>query len=224
MKRPGCEVWTAEVAERRPVHDVLLDEVELARVDALRRPIDRARFVVGVAVLKCAVAAYAGCPAPSVRVDRRCETCGGQHGRPRLPGTDLHVSVSHSGPLVVVALTEAGPVGVDAEHRVTNRQLPAARDVVTASEPIVGPGDLLTYWCRKESVVKATGDGVRVPLREVVVSPASERARLVSFRGQPLAAFLTDLDLGAAYAAALAILSADDITVRVRSAAQLLEG
>ncbi len=224
MKRLECQVWTADVAERRPAHDSLLDEVELARLDTVRRPIDRARFVVGMAVLKCAVAVHEGCPAPSVRVDRRCETCGGQHGRPGVPGTDLHVSVSHSGPLVVVALTGAGPVGVDCEHRVTNRLLPRARSVVTASEPIVGPGDLLTYWCRKESVVKATGDGLRVPLREVVVSPASERACLVSFRGQPLSAFLADLDLGAAYAAALTILSADDITVRVRSATPLLEG
>ncbi len=224
MKRLECEVWTAEIAKRRPVHDSLLDEVELARVDAMRRHIDRARFVVGLAVLKCAVAMHVGCPAPSVRVDRRCQTCGGHHGRPRVPGTDLHASVSHSGPLVVVALTDAGPVGVDIEHRVTNRLLPAARDVVTASEPIVGPGDLLTYWCRKESVVKATGDGLRVPLREVVVSPAVERARLVSFRGQPLSAFVTDLDLGAEYAAALTILSPADITVRVRSAAPLLAG
>ena len=224
MKRPECEVWTAEVAARRPVHDSLLDEVELARVDAMHRPLDRARFVVGAAVLKCAVAVHAGCPASSVQVDRRCPTCGGQHGRPRVPGTDLHVSVSHSGPLVVVALTDAAPVGVDIEYRLTNRLLPAARDVVTASEPIVGPGDLLTYWCRKESVVKATGDGVRVPLREVVVSPADERARLESFRGQPLSAFVTDLNLGAAYAAALTILSPDEITIRIRPAAPLLAG
>ena len=78
---------------------------------------------------------------------------------------------------MVVALTEAGPVGVDADtvSRTDNFLRPA--NVVTASEPIVGPGDLLTYWCRKESVVKATGHGVRVPLREVVVSPASERGR-----------------------------------------------
>lgn len=224
MDEPDCEVWVAELSQRRPAHDAMLDDVERERAEAFLRPDDRKRFVVGVALLKLAVAHRTGRPASSVHVDRRCHLCGGPHGRPRVLGTDAHVSVSHSGSLVAVALTNARPVGVDIEHRAVGRVLPLARDVVTASEPLCRPEDLLTYWCRKESVVKATGDGLQVPLPEVVVSSAGARARLVSYRGEPLAAFMTDLDVGDAYAGTLTVLSTNRITVHLRSAAPLLGG
>jgi 4'-phosphopantetheinyl transferase len=224
MDEQGCEVWVAELAHHRPEHDALLDEVELSRADAFMRPDDRSRFVVGVALLKLAVAYRTQRSTRSVRVDRHCDSCGGPHGRPRVLGSDLQVSLSHSGSIVAVALTRAGEVGVDVEHRSTGRALPSPRNVLTASEPIGRPEDLLTYWCRKESVIKATGDGSRVPFGQIVVSAAGEPARLVSYRGNPLTAFMTDLDLGDAYAGAVTVLSPDRVRVDIRSAAPLLQG
>jgi 4'-phosphopantetheinyl transferase len=215
--RQRCEVWVATIGPHRPADEGLLDEVERTRAAAFVRPDDRARFVVGAALLKDSVADQMRRPARSVRVDRRCARCGGPHGRPQVPGSGLHVSLSHSGSLVAVALTQAGAVGIDVEHR-TARALPTARRTLTASEPLGRPEDLYTYWCRKESVVKATGEGWQIPSEEVVVSRAEERARLVSYRGEPLTAFMTDLDLGEAYAAALTVLSSDDIEVNVRPA------
>jgi 4'-phosphopantetheinyl transferase len=212
-------VWVADIAERRPAHDGLLDEVERGRAAAFVRPDDQARFVVGAALLKLAVADHTGGPARSVRVDRHCESCGGPHGRPQVPGSGVHVSLSHSGSLVAVALSRAGPVGIDVEHRGTARALPPARRILTAAEPLGRPADLYTYWCRKESAVKATGEGWRLPCREVVVSRAEAPARVVSYRGKPLIAFMTDLDFGDAYAAALTVLSPGDIKVDVRPAA-----
>ncbi len=223
MTEPSCEVWVAETAWRLPIHDDLLDEVERVRAEAFLRPDDRSRFVVGVALLKLAVAHITERPAGSVRIDRRCPSCGGPHGRPRLRETDLQVSVSHSGPRVVVALTGSGPVGIDIEQRAPERALPAAEHVLAESEPLGGPEDFLTYWCRKESVVKATGDGLQVPFREVVVSAAREPARLMSYRGNPMTASMTDLDVGADYASALTVLSLGPITVDIRAANRLLE-
>jgi 4'-phosphopantetheinyl transferase len=212
-------VWVADIAQRRPAHDGLLDEAERARAAAFVRPDDQARFVVGVSLLKLAVADHVGCPVRSVRVDRRCESCDRPHGRPQVLGSDLRVSVSHSGSLVAVACSLAISVGVDVEHRGTARALPPTRRILTAAEPLRRAEDLYTYWCRKESVVKATGEGWRVPCQEVVVSRAEEPARLVSYRGKPLTAFMTDLDFGEAYAAALTVLSSGDVDVQVRRAA-----
>jgi 4'-phosphopantetheinyl transferase len=110
-------------------------------------------------------------------------------------------------------------VGIDVEQRGTARALPPARRILTAAEPLGCTEDLYTYWCRKESVVKATGEGWRIPCQEVVVSRAEEPARLVSYRGKPLTAFMTDLDFGDAYAAALTVLSSGDVNVRIRPAA-----
>ena len=223
MDRPSCEVWVAELASRRPTHDDLLDDVERVRASAFLRPDDRSRFVVGVALVKLAVAHITERPAESVRVDRRCPRCGRHHGRPRVPDADLQVSVSHSGPRVVVALTDSGPVGIDIEQRTTERPMPPAGQILAESEPLGDPEDFLTYWCRKESVVKATGDGLQVPFREVVVSVAREPARLMSYRGNPLTAFMTDLDVGAEYASALTVVSSGPITVHIHAADRLLE-
>jgi 4'-phosphopantetheinyl transferase len=217
----SCDVWVTEPAPSALGREDLLDEDERARADSFLRPDDRSRFVAGVAVLKLAVARANRWPAASVRVDRRCPTCGLPHGRPRVQGGGLHVSVSHSGSRVVVALTASAPLGVDIEQRAIERALPPAEHILTSSEPLRDPEDFLTYWCRKESAVKATGDGLQADFREVVVSPAREPARLVSYRGHPLTAFMTDLDVGAGYASALTVLSAGPMTVRLRCANRL---
>jgi 4'-phosphopantetheinyl transferase len=220
-----CDVWVAELTERRPALDALLDQVERSRADAFLRPEDRSRFVIGAALLKLAVAHRSGLPAGSVSVDRRCGDCGGPHGRPLVPGSDLDVSVAHSGSRVAVAVSSVGAVGVDIEHRAAGRLLPAAEQVLTGSEPLSRPEDFLTYWCRKESVVKATGDGLRISLRKVVVSAPGQPARLMSYCGRDLPAFMIDLEAGHEYAAAVTILSSlssDRVTVDLRPAESLL--
>jgi 4'-phosphopantetheinyl transferase len=222
MDHQACEVWLADPGLHRPAHDALLDEAERSRADAFVRVDDRSSFVVGAALLKLAVAGRTGVAPESVRVDRRCPTCGKPHGRPRVPGADVHVSVSRSGSLVAAALTRAGPVGVDVERRPADRLGPLARRILTAAEPVDRADDLLTYWCRKESVLKATGEGLRIALREVIVSPASEPARLVSYRGSAIDAAMADLDVADTHAAALTVLTHGRVSIDIRSAAFLL--
>jgi 4'-phosphopantetheinyl transferase len=219
-----CEVWVADVVMHRPTHDALLDDIERGRAEAFARPVDRSRFVVGAALLKLTAARQTGASPASVRVDRRCATCARPHGRPRVIDSNVNVSVAHSGSLVAVALTWAAPVGVDVEQKAAHRAMPPADHIVTASEPVRWREDLLTYWCRKESVLKATGDGLRVRLTEVLVSPAEEPARLVSYRGRSIAATMVDLDVDDDYIAALTILTDDRITIGIYPAGQLLGG
>lgn len=81
-----------------------------------------------------------------VRVVRACRSCGSdRHGKPQVVGAPVHVSLSRAAGLAVVAVTDAGPVGVDVEPTAsTTREV----DVAT--------------WVRKESIVKATGHGLMV--------------------------------------------------------------
>ncbi|GAB2939690.1 hypothetical protein GCM10027280_30010 [Micromonospora polyrhachis] len=87
-------------------------------------------------------------------------------GRPILTGAGagLEVSISHSHGVAVVAVTAAGPVGVDVEQV---RDLPsvelAARWFTPQEAAWVArhPDDFLLLWTQKEATGKAYGRGLR---------------------------------------------------------------
>ena len=111
------DVWWADLRQADVTLARTLPPAERARVRAVERPADRGRRLVGATLLQHAVAAArpdrAG--AGPVEVDRTCEDCGAQHGRPVVDGGP-HLSVAHAGLLVVVATCVAAPVGVDVER------------------------------------------------------------------------------------------------------------
>ncbi|MBU4337084.1 MAG: 4'-phosphopantetheinyl transferase superfamily protein [Actinobacteria bacterium] len=171
-------------------------------------------------MVRTVAAGELGMPPRSVPVDRSCDRCTRPHGRPRVSGSGLHLSVSHSGDLVVVATSMVGAVGVDVEALTA-----APLDHAALAELVCAPGErpsvsdrasFLTLWTRKESVLKATGDGLRIPLAEVVVTPPDTPPRLVSFlgRGGPDCQ-MVDLDLGPRYRAAVTVLDPSPFTVTV---------
>jgi 4'-phosphopantetheinyl transferase len=129
---------------------------------------------------------------------------------------------------VLVAASPAGPVGVDVE--VVGGATFAGFDDV-ALDPRerawlaqVGPHDAAAgrarVWVRKESVLKATGDGLARDPRLVVVSPPFERARVLGWHEErsPAVTQLTDLDVGPGYVACLTLLAEDPTRVQVHNA------
>jgi 4'-phosphopantetheinyl transferase len=69
-------------------------------------------------------------------------------------------------------------------------------------------GGFLRYWVRKESVLKATGEGLRVPMTDLTVSAPDEPPTLVRWTGRPelpSRVDMADLECEAAYAASLAM-------------------
>ncbi|MCW3841905.1 hypothetical protein ONA70_17540 [Micromonospora yasonensis] len=102
----------------------VLDHHERQRAASTVAEADRARFLLGAALLRTVAGAMLDLPAEAVTVDRACSHCGRWHGRPTLPGTSLEMSVSHSGTVVAVAaLPGGGRVGVDVE-RTGDRPVP----------------------------------------------------------------------------------------------------
>ena len=112
-----CQVWIARLGLLRLEHQALLDATEQARAGTYARAADRSRFVLGAVLLKLAVADASGSAPTGIVVDRECDQCGRPHGRPRVTGSDIQVSVAHSGDVVAVALTRLAPVGIDVEQR-----------------------------------------------------------------------------------------------------------
>ena len=192
---PGiCQVWWATPRFVTEGHVTLLCDVERRRRHAYRRAIDRDRFTLGAALIRIVVGLHTGQHPGAVRVDRACTTCGQPHGKPRLPGTGVEVSVSHSGERVALACTLGAPVGIDVEEVSSGLDVALlAGAVLDASEAAhlatIDEGlrrhAFVTYWTRKEAIVKATGDGLRVPLPSVSVSPPERTPRLLGFEGRP---------------------------------------
>lgn len=218
-----CAVLVADTRALRPEHASLLDSTEVARADSLTRT-NRAQFMTGAALLRLALARELDVAPRDVTIDRTCRECPRPHGKPRAPGLGVHLSVSHAETMVLVALTAVAAVGVDVES--TGRQLVPGlgRLILAPSEDLAAPDSLLTYWCRKESVVKATGDGLRVPLSEVVTSRLGSAPRLLSYQGREISAALVDLSFGSEFVGALTVLTNEAIGVTVTSAATLLDG
>jgi len=216
----------------------LLTDLEQARLDSLGSSGERDRFVAGHALLRLAVAGCWSLDPAAVALTFTCARCGGPHGRPvaMTPAgcPPVHLSLSHAGNRVLVAASPAGPVGIDVEP-VAGAAFAGFDDVaLDPRERVwlaqVGPADgaagRARVWVRKESVLKATGDGLARDPRMVVVSPPLDRARVLAWPEErsPSVAHLTDLDVGPGYAACLALLAEHPARVRVHNADDWLRG
>jgi 4'-phosphopantetheinyl transferase len=81
------------------------------------------------------------------------------------------------------------------------------------------------YWTRKEAALKTTGDGLRCPPSEIVVSAPDQPAAVVSWSGRDVSGpRLADLEIAAGYAACVGYASPTRLSVRVVPAATVLGG
>lgn len=182
------EVWWASV-EAVPAATVdawaeRLDEPTRAAAGRLLRPADRARSVLAHALARSVVGARIGVPPASLTLTRHCAACQEDgHGKPAFVGAGMPaISLSHAGPLAVVAVGAPGTeLGVDIElagrgdwalirrHTFTDAEWQASS---RTSDPDAAR---LTLWAIKEAAAKATGHGLELGLARVA-TPASALA------------------------------------------------
>ena len=220
----SCLVWWAAFADYRAGHDRLLSDVEVQRSVRLHRAEDRTRQRLGAVLLRLAAGSVLGETPERVRVERTCPRCSAPHGRPLLPGSGLHASITHSGDVVGLALTRIAPVGLDVE-RIAAVDLDELAGMVLQPDERAPDGDaFFTYWTRKEAVVKATGDGLAVPLSRVRVTAPGQRPELLAYPGHDggLPAHLVDLRPADGYRAALAVLAPGPVPVVESPGTELL--
>jgi 4'-phosphopantetheinyl transferase len=158
-----------------------------------------------------------------VLLSRSCPQCGSSdHGRPVVLPVDgnpsPHVSLGRAGDLAVVAVSPEAPVGVDVERLDAPRF--AGFDAVALHPHEIAPTleTRAVTWVRKESLLKATGDGLHVDPRRILLSDPDQPPRLVEWaapRPPVEAAWMRDLDIDG-HAGCVTVLAdtAPDITVR----------
>ncbi len=156
-----------------------------------------------------------GVPGRGAHVTNHCGLCGSTtHGRPVLaatPGLPLpDVSISYAEDLTVVALTEAGQVGVDVE-RSDAASFPGF-DAVVAHENEglrFGATETIT-WVRKESLLKATGRGLTVDPRLILLTDPGEPPGLVEWAAADppqTSVWMMDFETTSGHVAAVTVLS-----------------
>jgi 4'-phosphopantetheinyl transferase len=192
----------------------LLDDVERARHDRLRRPADRDRFLTAHALARLALGRMLGRHPAALRLRAECRHCGDPHGKPVLVGGELELSLTHAGDRVGAAVATV-PVGIDVEDvALTKVEEALAEQVLAVGDlarwlqlpPERQATALLRAWTRGEAVVKALGVGLDVDPREL----PPDTARLV------------DLDPGPGFVGALAVLGTVAPVVRQYDGAELL--
>jgi 4'-phosphopantetheinyl transferase len=224
------EVWWARVRDARPELTAELNADERGRLAAYARDEDKARFLLGAAMIRRVLGRrFARSPA-AVELDRTCPDCGRPHGKVTTSGMQL--SVSHSGDLIAVAFHPRTTVGVDvelvdpaidADSLATVSLAESEAKLLATLEPAERARAFTQYWTRKEAVVKATGDGIRADLRKVIVSAPDQPAALLEWPGYGGPVQLLELQAGRDYAAALAVLSDEPVEVRSIDASPLLK-
>ncbi len=219
-----CAVRWSPPLPAEPRFLALLDELEQGRYDGYRQDIDKRRFLTGRVLAKTVAAQRLGLAVEAVAFDATCDDCGKPHGRPRVPGADLMLSISHSGDLIGVAATAGTPVGLDVETATRRADDSLIEYALSPVEQAAVSGLLVeqrataffTYWTRKEAVMKATGKGLKIPLQSITFSGYEEAARLVSSGDpalDPARTRLVDLKASEGYRAAVALLTSDEISV-----------
>ncbi len=186
-------VWAASrddatVAEVAILRALLTDE-ERRRADRFVAPVDQRRFAVGRGRLRQVVGRYLDQDPGSIRFATN------PHGKPRLDGTALRFNLSHSGSLMLLALTLDRELGVDIEQvrpdfggEAIARRFFAPREVESLLSLPPADRTLAFFhgWTRKEAYIKAQGKGLAMPLDEFEVEIRPDRpARLNATHPDP---------------------------------------
>jgi len=199
-----------------------LDASESERFGGFQRVEDRRGFLTSRVLLKTMVGHLADTPPALVRLSYDCPRCGRPHGRPVVveprAAVRWHVSLSHAGGHVMVAATDAGPVGVDVELVAATgfagfdeiALTSAERVVVEGCAPAARARARAVYWARKEAVLKATGRGLAVDPCALEVSAPHLPAALKAWRAAepPVTPVqITDVPVDGDHVAAVAVLA-----------------
>jgi 4'-phosphopantetheinyl transferase len=197
----------------------ILSPDERERADRFHHEVDRRRCMIGRGSLRLLLGHILDSPADQPRFEYN------EFGKPSLivgQELPLQFNLSHSGELILIAVTVGRSLGIDVE-RIRTDLAPEilAAQVFSQSEQksLASLSVHMQYeaffacWTRKEAYLKGRGEGLSLPLDEFDISfLPDEEPRLLETRHDPAEAgrwTLRALDPGPGYVAALAVEGSD---------------
>jgi len=134
-----------------------LSHAEREKADRFLREDDRLRFITGRRMIRTFAAERLGMSAPKILLT--------EYGKPYIGGAkDFHFSISHSGHLVVIAVSDS-PVGIDIEQHIpvewrelSDTFTPVEREMLgRAADPV---SCFYRIWTIREAFAKEEGIGL----------------------------------------------------------------
>ncbi|MFF8606737.1 4'-phosphopantetheinyl transferase family protein [Streptomyces sp. NPDC015346] len=171
--RPAADhidVWTLhadpDTAGRAQRLGNLLDATERRRANSFLSTDRRDTYVLAHLALRLILASCLGTAPRAVTISRApCPSCHKPHGRPTLPQSNLHFSLSHTRTTVMLALARTS-VGIDveavdrADAALLRRLHPNEQEAIHRLPSAHRPRALLDCWVRKEAYLKGYGAGL----------------------------------------------------------------
>lgn len=184
IRLPDDEVhlWQVDLASAADDEEEwrsILSADETARAERFRFAQDRKFYTATRAILRRILAGYAGADAREL-VFRYSE-----REKPSLSGDEagkIEFNVSHSGQVALLAFARGRSLGVDVERirddrdheAITRRFFSLHEQEQLAALPTAErAAAFFRCWTRKEAYIKATGDGLALPLHQFDVSLAA---------------------------------------------------
>jgi 4'-phosphopantetheinyl transferase len=212
------QLWRVDleaIAGEEAQLSAILSEDERQRAARFHFQIHRQYFIAGRAVLRQILAAYLAADSRELTFSYSSKS------KPALAGAftnRVSFNVSHSGGLALIAVTHNRQIGVDVEFIRTDFETAAIaarffseveQEQLAALPPEARHETFFRCWTRKEAYIKATGEGLSLPLRQfdVSIAPLSQNALLAT---RPDAAeskrwSLRDITVKSGYAGAICV-------------------
>ncbi len=209
---PFLHLWQADLAAALPpwaAAEATLSAAETARRARLRSPALRQTYGRAHGFLRAVLSHYTGQPASMLRFETDAQ------GKPTLPDSGLQFNLSYRPGRALLAVSDAGPVGVDVEPLTPLADAaaliqalfaPAEQAALRAAAPADYWPLFYTIWTRKEAYAKALGRGVGMPFAGFSVLNF-EPGRALLFT-TPAGAALHHWAAGAGYQGSVAVLDA----------------
>jgi 4'-phosphopantetheinyl transferase len=213
------QVWRVDLEAVRadePRWQSVLSSDESTRAARFHFAVDRQRFVTARALLRTILAGYLASDPKGLSFSysqKEKPSLG-----PDLAGSGINFNVSHSAGIALLAFTRRREIGIDVEQvrrdfdveAIAKRFFsPREQEQLAALTNEQGFEAFFRCWTRKEAYIKATGEGLSLPLHQFDVSIAAEdRDALLCTRPDNSEAalwLLRDIPAGPGYVAALCV-------------------
>ncbi len=85
-----------------------------------------------------------------------------ENGKPYIKNSDIGISITHDSDTAALLLTPFSPIGIDMQKITDEYPIRVPDRFFTENERRIlsSPSDFYKIWCKKESFVKMTGEGI----------------------------------------------------------------